>query len=581
MKKQHFFGLLLTLNLSFLSGCNSSFFQTYANVNFSCSEGGHFIEKYNSNGRYTVGTVIPLVYETMPGFKLTSATFNGNNIIDEESFKVVSGNNEVNLTFEPINNSKQEFDTVMTSDRLTIKDVTNSQGLPLLPSVGKPKVLVVPINFPNYDSFSSEELNSMNIAFNGNSEDYSNPYWESVRGYYFKSSYETLDIQFDIAESVISNCSNEEFLKLESEQEGTGTAKILNYIYNRIKVNGESVNYKDYDLDKDGYVDGVWLIYNVRNKSTVFKEHKYWAYTYWNLKEDAYRNIEKPIFGAFSNCAYNFLTVGSKSGYDAHTLIHETGHLLGLDDYYSYDNLSYSASAMGGLDMMDLNIGDHCSFSKAALGWINPRVISTRNKEITLEKFSTTGDCVIVSQTNDSSIFDEYFIIDFYTNDNLYEFDSKNHYGAGVISNPYNTYYDYSGIRIYHVDARLMKYIDYNEGYLNYGTIKKLPSFPIYYPIYTFACSNTRSTTYKQDSEYFDFIEVISPSNIRSYENRNFGKNLKNIEDLKGLFLKGDVFSTRQQANFFNNQKLHNQSYFDLEIEVLDINENNAKIIIR
>ena len=47
----------------------------------------------------------------------------------------------------------------MTSDRLTIKDVTNSQGLPLLPSVGTPKVLVVPINFPNYDSFSSEALN--------------------------------------------------------------------------------------------------------------------------------------------------------------------------------------------------------------------------------------------------------------------------------------------------------------------------------------------------------------------------------------------------------------------------------------
>jgi len=57
---------------------------------------------------------------------------------------------------------------------------------------------------------------------------------------------------------------------------------------------------------------------------------------------------------------------------DAHMLVHETGHMLGLEDYYSYSGLE---NPCGGVDMMDLNVGDHDAYSKMVLGWVNPYVV--------------------------------------------------------------------------------------------------------------------------------------------------------------------------------------------------------------
>ena len=49
---------------------------------------------------------------------------------------------------------------------------------------------------------------------------------------------------------------------------------------------------------------------------------------------------------------------------DAHTYIHEMGHMLGLPDYYDY---SFKSSPTGMYDMQDNNVGDHNPFSKMHL----------------------------------------------------------------------------------------------------------------------------------------------------------------------------------------------------------------------
>ena len=55
----------------------------------------------------------------------------------------------------------------------------------------------------------------------------------------------------------------------------------------------------------------------------------------------------------------------------------------------------------------------------------------------------------------------------------------------------------------------------------------------------------------------------------------------KGNEELRGLFLEGESFSSSTQSNFFINNKLHNGSSFDYKIEVQSIQDHQATIVIK
>jgi M6 family metalloprotease-like protein len=94
-----------------------------------------------------------------------------------------------------------------------------------------------------------------------------------------------------------------------------------------------------FDSDGDGYLDAVWLIYSAPDfskDSTLVNPHKtFWAMTSWNKDEG---NISQPVASGFSWGSYDFMyRAYGETSLDAHTYIHETGHLLGLSDYYDYE----------------------------------------------------------------------------------------------------------------------------------------------------------------------------------------------------------------------------------------------------
>lgn len=126
-----------------------------------------------------------------------------------------------------------------------------------------------------------------------------------------------------------------QFVTQEKKSDGGGTYQLLEEFYTKGKINGSSIDYTKYDGNSDGYVDGVWLIYNANKYSEVYGESsKFWAYSYNYVTDEALPSKSKPVFNKYANCSQIFLYEGSNSnGEDAHTIIHETGHMLGLDDY--------------------------------------------------------------------------------------------------------------------------------------------------------------------------------------------------------------------------------------------------------
>jgi len=331
-----------------------------------------------------------------------------------------------------------------------------------LASTGNPKVLVLPIEIKGYESrATSSVLESIKKSFGAG--DTTNSYWVSLKEYYKLSSYGLLDMDIIVPDEWYEcGMTIKEINTLDVNDGAANTAgveKVMGEAYSwyKSKYNSDGT---ELDSDEDGYVDAVWCIYSCPDYQSDTRLQKYdptcWAYTYSASNEP---DKASPTINAFSWASYTFLYEGDGSnGQDAHTIIHETGHLLGLDDYYDY-NVSYSgrsysgAAPMGLVDMMDANIIDHCAYSKFVLGWVNP-FLADKAGSITISPTSSSGDCIIVPTSNgwNGSPFDEYLMVELYTPDNLNYHDVKATYSNNVPA------YTKPGVRITHVDSRLGKY---------------------------------------------------------------------------------------------------------------------------
>ena len=151
---------------------------------------------------------------------------------------------------------------------------------------------------------------------------------------------------------------------------------------------------------------------------------------------------------------------------NATTFIHETGHMLGIDDYYDYYHKEGSDMGLGGVDIMDGNNGDHNAYSKIMMNWITPKII-TESVQITINPITQSGDVILIPLDYNNTYMCEYLLIDLYTNDGLNQMQDS-------IGNMYGTNY---GVRIYHVSSSANH--PYSDDYHSYtdnnNSLSKIP----------------------------------------------------------------------------------------------------------
>ena len=481
----------------------------------------------------------------------------------------------------------------------TYLDINESAHSPITPSTGDVNILVVPVNFDlndirqyersSYIDFNDGDyLEVMEYTFNGTSSlDGANPYWESVSSYYEKSSYKNLHFNFEITDPFTPEMSASEFLSKEdltssSSSVGGSQALITDILERGLTKNDVPIDIFDskYDRNEDGYIDGMWLIYNVIDGDLVSSESQpFWAYTtnYLAKATDTETGEIKIVGTRYANCALSFLYDDSTLGYDAHTIIHETGHMLGLDDYYSYDN-SGNYGYLGGIDMMDLNIGDHSAFSKYALGWIEPTVIYKNDTTITLKPFEDTGEALIIpsSYYNDSA-FSEYLILEYETPTGLNELDATKKY-----RNAYPLAFS-NGLAIYHVDARLIKHEIQNGYYTcsdylseSESTVPEVEVHGSREDVYLVGNSNTPS--YNGISDDYALVRLISKERTLYSENPKTSRVGSTRRD---LYQAGDSFGTDQVDMFFSHNTFNNGTPINnISVKVTSMNDEGITLHI-
>ncbi len=327
------------------------------------------------------------------------------------------------------------------------------------PTTGKKqKLLVAPIKFTENpddekDTIKADDalLEKIRITFTGTQEEIDKVGGTiSVQSFYEQSSFGKgafdvvmIPTWIDFGETA------KEYEKSSGGQAGVSAAERVRKWYiaeyakdNHGELGADAYSLDDLDSDDDGFIDLIWNVYAYPYSSgdTSF----WWAYVTYTGNSAG--TLKSPTVQTLAWASTNFLSEGS-NGYESRTFIHETGHTLGLDDYYDYNK---EWSPAGGIDYMDQNLGDHNSYSKFAYGWVNPWVLKEedleggKSAEITLRLATTSGDSLVLASPNyNNTAFDEYMMVELVG-------------PYGLCKKDYTTQAGFTqyGIRVWHVDAR-------------------------------------------------------------------------------------------------------------------------------
>ena len=421
--------------------------------------------------------------------------------------------------------------SIYKSFSYNLKDVLNTTGQVSLPSTGEQKILIIPVQLTGSSlTWTSVEKEEIRKCFFGATVETG---WESVSSYYHKSSYGKFSLTGELTNTFVSS-----YTKAQLQAEAHPDRKIVeefekSSLYNELR--------KKYDTNSDGFIDSCAFIYREKIQVTS-NDMRWWAFVYTN---DSAPSVDKPTVNQYMWASYYFSQKASSDNphggaynLDAHTYIHEFGHILGLDDYYSYyDNNAYDPS--GGQEMHSQNIGDENIYSKLVLGWIEPYYVKTDSSVTTTlyaSSYSGASNAIIINDNWNENPMDEYLIIEYYSPTVLNEKDSQQAYATNA------QMFSTSGFRVYHVDSRLVAYTKTG----NPAYEKRLDELdPNYYNF--IGASNTPSSPYSRlnsvyEIQNFKLLHMIQAGGVNTFQ---FGAKATNAD----LFKAGSSFVA--SSNFF------------------------------
>ncbi len=476
-----------------------------------------------------------------------------------------------------------------------------------MPSSGTVNMIVIPVVFKDATSeyqYTQKELDVIQKGYFGEASDTG---WESLASYYEKSSYGKLHISGEVTD--VYTC---EYTSSELQENFSKNIFAVNDVMKAAVEwafnNNPTWDRLSFDNDADGFLDGIELIY----KTDKTYDSQDGAGVWWNFTtydSDSEPNYLTPTPRRYFWSNIDKLQTGYyKTNIDTHTLVHETGHLLGLDDYY---DSTYSMYPTGGADMMELNIGDHDAYSKFLLGWVNPLVVDGKldDFEITLNDFESSGDCILIRNTTtdpwNGTPYDEYLIMSYYTPTGLNEQDSKG-YKEWDNSGTGGTY-TYSGLQVFHVDERLYTNVGSTYNPVSHGVTKGVRSYtddvlsgPFEYDEHNIitsdyayqATNNTEKYSYyvtddgkllSSTTKEIMLIPASGNGNLFKTSSRDYSCKLGSTDALMGLEEFGasyNGYSTEKMKSCYKNKTLFNDGS-NLEYNFFVSAQTDSTITVR
>ena len=445
----------------------------------------------------------------------------------------------------------------ITNKNLVLENTDEFKEAKSLSAKGEQKLLVVPVEFEGEREFSEKDLSTIKKAFFEDELSTKGNNYYSVKEFYKKSSKGQLNFVGDVIDVLKVPYTVDQMKNDGNYFPGVPAQHLMD----DSKYSDDF--FKQYDTDKDGFVDSVVFVYS---SPTSERAGNFWA---WVANFNVTANLDRPTFFRHMWCGIDFFY---KGGYDvdAHTIIHETGHLLGLRDYYPSDDYNL---ALGGHSMMDYNISDHDPYSKMLLSWAEPIYYDFRkNKHIDLQlsNLQDTSQFLLLNVNWNHSVMDEYLLVEYYTPTGLNTLDSQNQYDNRPLG------FTENGVKIYHVDSRIVQchydselYTTVFDKYVD--EIPETSSDGVYYVIGASNSISDSRTDAKRAGRY---------KQIALIENKKYNQLQSGVPaDNDSLFQVGDIFDSETSAYIANN-KWNKGGDISFSLEVTQMNDEYATLSI-
>ncbi len=268
-----------------------------------------------------------------------------------------------------------------------------------LPSLGTMKYFTLIIQFPDDPEiegdqsypgyFTHDHFDSMLFG-----EGQPGTWYHGLHYYYDKSSYGQLNITGAVYGWYTAQHPRAWYHPNDNNDYATDTSRREGLMMEAIlAADAAGADFSQYDNDGDGVVDEFSVMWT--------GPHGDWATFWWGYHTgfNTTYEVDGVRFGSYSwqwerSYAFN-ATPPTPSHFSTTTVIHETGHGLGLPDWYDYDGSVGPDGGVGGLDIMHSNC-DHSCYNKYLLGWINPVIAYTNLPDYAMSHSTDSQDALII-----------------------------------------------------------------------------------------------------------------------------------------------------------------------------------------
>ena len=272
------------------------------------------------------------------------------------------------------------------------------------PLTGSPKSLVILVNFsdikfatPNPQTAFTNLLNQPGYSTNGGTG--------SAKDYFRDNSNGVFTPQFDVIGPVTLDNPMSYYGANNASGEDVNPQQM---VIDACTKAASLVDFSQYDLDKDGQVDNVFIYYAGYNEAEGGPANSIWPHR-WTLNNlnTRFNNVAVYDYACTSELRGKVGTNMCGIG----TFCHEFGHVLGLDDFYVTDPNITDFFTLSYWDIMDsgpyLNSGNtppsYSGYERFFLNWTVPVELKSP-QDTTLKPINTSNQCYIITQNGNHNL---------------------------------------------------------------------------------------------------------------------------------------------------------------------------------